>query len=215
LFSPEDDEYAFRETDRGTRNLAFFVAEETRGCRFAFIEGQLYFMRIMSDSPEIRTSFDERAVRKDRRPLWSEAIRRMINQVPPYWRTFLQRAKKMKHRLPEMPNRWSKFLLTLKYHFSATVGEIGAALVSTYQRFRKGRGEIASSRDQAMPYPPPLVELDRAARFKFIRHRRQEHHPIGDGDPRPGAAKALLDLVVQRLTKFRYSGVHQDKSVPM
>ena len=115
LFSPEDDEYAFRETDRGTRNLASFVADETRGCRFAFIEGQLYFMRIMSDSPEIRASFDERAVRKDRRP-WSEAIRQMINQVPPYWRTFLQRAKKIKSRLPAMSNWWSKFLLTLKYH---------------------------------------------------------------------------------------------------
>ena len=41
LFCPEDDEYAFRETDGGMRNLS----EETRGCRFAFIEGQLYFIR--------------------------------------------------------------------------------------------------------------------------------------------------------------------------
>jgi len=45
LFCPEDDVYAFRETDGGMRNLASFVAEETRGCRFAFIEGQLYFIR--------------------------------------------------------------------------------------------------------------------------------------------------------------------------
>ena len=48
LFCPEDDEYAFRETDGGTRNLASFVSEETRGCRFAFIEGQLYFIRTTS-----------------------------------------------------------------------------------------------------------------------------------------------------------------------
>ena len=48
LFSPEDDEYAFRETGGGIRNLASFVAEETRGCRFAFVEGQLYFIRTTS-----------------------------------------------------------------------------------------------------------------------------------------------------------------------
>ena len=45
LFCSEDDEYAFRGTDGGMRNLASFVAKETRGCRFAFIEGQLYFIR--------------------------------------------------------------------------------------------------------------------------------------------------------------------------
>jgi hypothetical protein len=45
LFSPADDEYAFREGDKGTRNLASFLAEETRLCRFAFIEGRLYFFR--------------------------------------------------------------------------------------------------------------------------------------------------------------------------
>ena len=38
LFSPEDDEYAFREKDGGTRNLASFVAEETRRCSFAFVD---------------------------------------------------------------------------------------------------------------------------------------------------------------------------------
>ena len=76
LFSPEDDEYAFRGTDGGTRNLASFMAKETRSCRFAFIEGQLYFMRTTSNSSEMRASFDN-------------------DQVPQNWRTFL-RAKKIK-----------------------------------------------------------------------------------------------------------------------
>jgi hypothetical protein len=66
LFSPEDDEYAFRETNRGTRNLASFVAEEARGCRSEFIEGQLYFMRTTSNSSEMRAPFDKRSVQKDR-----------------------------------------------------------------------------------------------------------------------------------------------------
>src|SRR5271167_2277119 len=39
LFSPADDEYAFRATDEGKRNLASFVTEETHCCRFEFIEG--------------------------------------------------------------------------------------------------------------------------------------------------------------------------------
>ena len=86
LFSPEDEEYAFRETNGGMRNLASFVAEETRGCRFAFIEGQLYFMRTTSNSSEVRDSFDRRSVKKDR-PLRSEAVRRMIDQVSLNWWT--------------------------------------------------------------------------------------------------------------------------------
>jgi len=53
LFSPENDEYAFRETDEGMRNLASFAAEETRRCRFVFVEGKLYFMRITGNLPEI------------------------------------------------------------------------------------------------------------------------------------------------------------------
>src|SRR6516225_917927 len=80
LFSPEDDEYAFREMDGGTRNLASFVAEETRRCSFAFVEGRLYFIRIASTSPEMQASFDGRALQNDRPP-WSESIRRMIDQV--------------------------------------------------------------------------------------------------------------------------------------
>src|SRR5271169_4926332 len=53
LFSPADDEYAFRAMDEGKRNLASFVAEETRHCRFAFIGGRLYFIRTTSDLSEM------------------------------------------------------------------------------------------------------------------------------------------------------------------
>jgi len=48
LFSAADDEYAFREMDGGSRNLASFVAEEAYHCRFGFIGGRLYFTRTMS-----------------------------------------------------------------------------------------------------------------------------------------------------------------------
>jgi hypothetical protein len=115
LFSSEDDEYAFREIDGGTQNLAVFVAEESRRCRFGFVEGQLYFTRTSSSWSEMRPSFDERAVRKDLRP-WSEGIRWMIDQVPPNWSTFVRRAKSMRNALPEKVNRCGNFL-TLKYQF--------------------------------------------------------------------------------------------------
>jgi hypothetical protein len=117
LFSPEDDEYAFREIDGGTQNLAVFVAEESRRCRFAFVEGQLYFTRTTSNWSEMRAPLDERAVQKDLPP-WSEAIRWTINKVPPDWSTFLQPAKSMKIALPEKVNRCRNFLFALKYHFS-------------------------------------------------------------------------------------------------
>lgn len=58
LFSPADDEYAFRAMDEGKRNLASFVAEEIRHCRFAFIGGRLYFIRTTSDLSEMRASTD-------------------------------------------------------------------------------------------------------------------------------------------------------------
>ena len=77
LFSPVDDEYAFREGDRGTRNLVSFVAEDTRLCRFAFIEGRLYFIRTPSNLPETRASTE---LQHRRRP-WSEAIGWTIDQV--------------------------------------------------------------------------------------------------------------------------------------
>jgi hypothetical protein len=81
LFSPADDEYAFREMDAGPRNLASFVAEETRRCRFAFREGRLYFMRTTSNLPDIRASFGGLAQPQEGLPFSSEAIRRMLGQV--------------------------------------------------------------------------------------------------------------------------------------
>jgi hypothetical protein len=116
LFSPEDDEYAFRQIDGGTRNLAVFAGEESHRCRFAFVEGQLYFTRTSSIWSEKRPPLDQQAVQKDLPP-WSEGIRWMINQVPSNWSTFLQRAKSMTLALPEF-NRCGDILLTLKYQFS-------------------------------------------------------------------------------------------------
>ena len=58
LFSSQNDEYPFRAMDRGMRNLASFVAEETYRCRFAFVEGQLYFIRDPNNMPEIRARSD-------------------------------------------------------------------------------------------------------------------------------------------------------------
>jgi len=49
LFSPTDDEYAFRKVDGGMRNLAA-LAEETYRCRFEFIGGRRYFIRAANDS---------------------------------------------------------------------------------------------------------------------------------------------------------------------
>jgi hypothetical protein len=49
LFSREDDEYAFREKNGGTRNLASFVAGHTHHCSYAFVEGRLYFIRTASN----------------------------------------------------------------------------------------------------------------------------------------------------------------------
>ena len=80
LFSRVDDEYAFRAMDDGKRNLATFVAKETYCCRFAFLEGRLYFIRTTSNSSEMRASFDGLALH-EARPPWSEAIRRMIDEV--------------------------------------------------------------------------------------------------------------------------------------
>jgi len=81
LFSPAEDEYAFREMDAGTRNLASFVAKETRRCRFAFVEGRLYFMRTINNLPDIRASFGGSAQPQDRRTSWFEAISRMLGQA--------------------------------------------------------------------------------------------------------------------------------------
>ena len=80
LFSPAEDEYAFREMDAGTRNLVSFVAEETR-CRFAFVEGRLYFTRTTSNLPDIRASFGGLAQPQDRRTSLFEAISRMLGQA--------------------------------------------------------------------------------------------------------------------------------------
>jgi len=81
LFSSVSDEYAFRAMDGGMQNVASFVAEETYRCRFAFIEGRLYFIRTTGELSGMRVSTDSWELR-DVRPPWSEAFRRMIDQVP-------------------------------------------------------------------------------------------------------------------------------------
>jgi hypothetical protein len=67
LFSPADDEYAFRAIDGGNRNLVSFVAEEPHRCRFAFVEGRLYFIRTTSNSSEMRASFYARVEHQEDR----------------------------------------------------------------------------------------------------------------------------------------------------
>jgi hypothetical protein len=50
LFSPTDDDYAFRKMDGGMQNLAAFMVEETYRCSFEFIGPRLYFIRAANDS---------------------------------------------------------------------------------------------------------------------------------------------------------------------
>jgi hypothetical protein len=51
--------------------------------------------------------------------------------------------------------------------------EVAAQVLSTFNQFRKETAEVASSYDEAMPYPPPKVEQDRAARYEWVRSRSQ------------------------------------------
>jgi hypothetical protein len=52
-------------------------------------------------------------------------------------------------------------------------GEVGVQVLSTYQQFRHGAGEVAKRYDQAMPHSPPRIEQDRASRYEWMRSHRQ------------------------------------------
>jgi hypothetical protein len=51
-------------------------------------------------------------------------------------------------------------------------GVVGAQLIAVYKRFRV-KAKVARRYEEAMSYPPPKIELDRASRYKALRARWQ------------------------------------------
>lgn len=50
-------------------------------------------------------------------------------------------------------------------------GEVGAQVVAIYKRYR-AKAKVARRYEEAMPYPPPKIEWDRAARYNALKARR-------------------------------------------
>jgi hypothetical protein len=48
--------------------------------------------------------------------------------------------------------------------------EVGAQLIAVYKRFRT-TAKVARRYEEAMPYPPPHIERDRASRYKALTER--------------------------------------------
>jgi hypothetical protein len=64
-----------------------------------------------------------------------------------------------------------KFSSAFRSRREALPKDIAAQVLATYLQFRERGAEVATHYVQAMPYPPPRIERDRAARYESIRSR--------------------------------------------
>jgi hypothetical protein len=75
-----------------------------------------------------------------------------------------------------------KFASAFRSRRLPVAGEIGKQVLFIYVQFRRNGAEIATGYEEAMPYPPPRIERNRASRFKWVRSRRR-------AAARPGSKK--------------------------
>lgn len=66
----------------------------------------------------------------------------------------------------------ARFASAFRSRRTPVAGEAGAAIIACYRSHRTP-GRIAKTYSDAMPYPPSVVELDRAERYQSIRKTRQ------------------------------------------
>ena len=66
------------------------------------------------------------------------------------------------------PTPVSRFASAFRSRRLPLAGEVGAQVLAVYDRFGK-TGIVAKSYEQALPYPPPMIERDRIARYNWLR----------------------------------------------
>jgi hypothetical protein len=61
----------------------------------------------------------------------------------------------------------SRFASAFRTRRMPLAGEVGAQVLSTYEVYRAGSGRVAKRYYEAMPYPPPRIVQDQAARYEW------------------------------------------------
>lgn len=146
---------------------------ELDGVRFAFVQGGAKGVRLVYVTPPVKIH----AVGKYCEAVWSPIEMPLTYSTAPLvvdneGQTDLPELASMVGRV-NRSTPVGQFSSAFRTRRTPIAGEVAAQVQSTYDRFRKGLGEISSKYFEAMPYPPPKIEQDRAARYQLILSKAQ------------------------------------------
>lgn len=148
-------------------------SSELRGSHFAFVQGGNDGCRLVYVTPPISV----RSVGGISEAIWSPAEMPFTYASAPtvidnYGRSDVPLLADMAHGVRK-PTPVSRFASAFRTRRQALAGEVGAQVLSAYQKFRAGPGHVAARYEQAMPYPPPRIEHDRASRYQWLLSARR------------------------------------------
>lgn len=153
-------------------------SNELRGARFAFVQGGDDGWRLVHVTPPISV----RSVGDISEAFWSPTEMPLTYASAP---TIIDNCGRSDvpllanmARTVSRPTPVSRFASLFRSRRRPLAGEVSAQVLSTYQKFRDGFGRVAMHYEEAMPYPPPRIEKDRAFRYEWILSlRRAENRP--------------------------------------
>jgi hypothetical protein len=146
---------------------------ELNGSHLAFVQGGVDGFRLVHVSPRVSI----RAVEANHEALWSPAEMPLTYAAAPIvlnnfgYSDVPLLAELVNGVIRSTP--LGKFASAFRSRRQALPEHVGAQVLSTYRHFRERGAEVASHYVQAMPYPPPCVEQDRAARYALMLSRRR------------------------------------------
>jgi hypothetical protein len=144
---------------------------ELNGTQFAFVQGGDKGLRLVHVTPPITTrslgTVCEVTWEPPEMPLTYATAPTVIDNTG--WSDVLLLAGSVANVRRSTPV--GRFSSAFRSRRVPLAGQVGVQLTAVYRRFRANTAKVARSYEEAMPYPPPHIERDRASRYKVLRER--------------------------------------------
>lgn len=143
-------------------------AHELEGARLAFVQGGQLGFRLVHVTPPIRVAplgaIVEACWHPEAMPL---SYRKAPLVIDNEGRTDLPLLARETNGIARH-TPVARFSSAFRSRRRPVAGEIGQEIVACYDQYRRP-GNIAATYVEALPYPPPLIEVDRVVRYHEIR----------------------------------------------
>lgn len=141
---------------------------EHNGARFAFAQNGSLGVKLVHVTPPVTMvhhgMFGEATWKPAAMPLRYDSAPILINNfgasdIP----TLVEMIRNVRRRSPV-----AQFASKFRSRRQPLPDHVGRDLLDAYQRFRAGDASVAETYVDALPYPPPLIDRDRAATYRCL-----------------------------------------------